>query len=99
MSFVSNGRKYTVITCPHCKVRLNSRKPHRKGCRAGVNFMGKKYDAYVKAAQAEGIAKNRYSDVQGGSTKDAMTEATNNAIQAERASNDAWQQFIEDPEG
>lgn len=64
-----------------------------------MSFVGKKYEAYQKAAQAEGIAKNRYSDVQGGSTKAAMTEATNNAIQAERAANDAWQQFIEDPEG
>ena len=61
--------------------------------------MGRKYDAYQAAAQAEGIAKNRYSDVQGGSTKEAMTEATNNAIQAERNSNLEWQEFIEDPEG
>lgn len=99
MNFVGNGRKYRVTACPHCKVRFNSGKSHRKGCRAGVDFMGKKYDAYVKAVQAEGIAKSRYSDVQGGSTKEAMMEAANNAIQAERASNEAWQQFIQDPEG
>jgi hypothetical protein len=61
--------------------------------------MGKKADAYNKAVQAEGIAKNRWSDVQGGSTKEAYNEALNNAIQAERNSNDTWNAFIEDPEG
>ena len=61
--------------------------------------MGKKHEAYNKAAQAEGIAKNRWSDVQGGSTSDAYNEARNNAVQAERNSNLAWQEFIEDPEG
>jgi hypothetical protein len=61
--------------------------------------MGKKHEAYQKAAQAEGIAKNRWSDVQGGSTRDAYNEARVNAIQAEHNSNLAWQEFIEDPEG
>jgi len=61
--------------------------------------MGKKHEAYQKAAQAEGIAKNNWSDVQGGSTKDAYNEALNNAKQAEANSNLAWSEFIEDPEG
>lgn len=61
--------------------------------------MGDKRDAYNKAAQAEGIAKNRWSDVQGGSTQEAYEEAKNNAIQAERNSNLAWNEFIQDPEG
>lgn len=61
--------------------------------------MGKKHEAYQKAAQAEGIAKNRWSDVQGGATEDAYNEARVNAVQAERNSNDTWQTFIEDPEG
>lgn len=61
--------------------------------------MGRKYEAYQKAVQAEGMAKNRYSDVQGGSTQKAYEQAENDARQAERAANDAFQTFIEDPEG
>jgi len=61
--------------------------------------MGKKYDAYQKAAQAEGLAKNRLSDAEGGSTKAGMTEAQNNARQAEANSNMLWGEFIQDPEG
>jgi hypothetical protein len=61
--------------------------------------MGKKYDAYAKAAKAEKAAKSRLSDVQGGSTQQAMTEATINAKQAEIAANDTFQTWISDPEG
>lgn len=61
--------------------------------------MGKKYEAYQKAAQAEGMAKNRLSDTEGGSSKGAIQEAKTNAVQAERNSNDTWNQFISDPEG
>jgi hypothetical protein len=64
-----------------------------------VSFVGKKYDAYQKAVQAEGMAKNRWSDVQGGSTAAAMEEARVNAIQTEKAAQDAWDTFIQDPEG
>lgn len=61
--------------------------------------MGKKYDAYQKAAQAEGMAKNRLSDAEGGSTKSGMTQAKNDAKSAEVISNVLWNEFIADPEG
>lgn len=61
--------------------------------------MGKKYDAYQVAAQAEGMAKNRLSDAEGGSTKAGMAEAKTNAKQAEANSNMLWDEFIQDPEG
>ncbi|HEY6020346.1 MAG TPA: hypothetical protein VIY48_10695 [Candidatus Paceibacterota bacterium] len=61
--------------------------------------MGNKYEAYQKAVVAEGMAKSRLSDTEGGSTKGAIQEAKTNAIQAERNSNDTWNQFINDPEG
>jgi succinyl-CoA synthetase beta subunit len=61
--------------------------------------MGKKYDAYSKAVQAENQAKARLSDVQGGATERAMTEAVNNAKSAEAVSNVLFNEFIQDPEG
>lgn len=64
-----------------------------------MSFVGKKYEAYQKAAQAEGMAKNRLSDAEGGSARGVIQHAKTDAKQAEAASNDAWQQFIEDPEG
>jgi hypothetical protein len=64
-----------------------------------VSFVGKKYDAYQQAVQAENQAKARLSDVQGGSTEKAMTEAVNNARSAEAISNVLFNEFIQDPEG
>jgi len=61
--------------------------------------MGKKYEAYQKAVQAEGMAKNRHSDAQGGSSKGTIQEAETNLHQALNNSNDTWNQFIDDPEG
>ena len=61
--------------------------------------MGKKYEAYQKAVQAEGMAKNRHSDAQGGSSKGMIQEAETNLYQAMNNTNDTWNQFIEDPEG
>lgn len=61
--------------------------------------MGKKYEAYQQAVQAQGMADNRFSDVQGGSTKDAYQEAQTNAVQARANTEDTWNQFINDPEG
>jgi hypothetical protein len=61
--------------------------------------MGKKYEAYQKAVVAEGMAKNRLSDTEGGSAKGVIQEARANAQQAERNANDTWDQFIQDPEG
>lgn len=61
--------------------------------------MGKKYDAYEKAAQAEGVAKSRLSAAEGGSTKDGMKQAQNDAQSAEVISNVLWQEFLDDPQG
>lgn len=61
--------------------------------------MGKKYDAYEKAVRAENMAKARLSDVQGGGTERAMTEAVNNAKSAEAVSNVLFNEFLQDPEG
>ncbi len=64
-----------------------------------MSFVGKKYDAYAKAAQAENAAKAHLASAQGGSTEQTLKEAYVNAEQAERAANDAFQTFIQDPEG
>ncbi|AWN05131.1 hypothetical protein SEA_VORVOLAKOS_50 [Streptomyces phage Vorvolakos] len=61
--------------------------------------MGKNYDAYQKAVEAENAAKARWSDVQGGSTKETYNEALTNAQQAEAISNEAWQRLMDDPTG
>lgn len=61
--------------------------------------MGKKYEAYQKAVVAEGLAKSRLSDTEGGSTKGAIQESKANVEQATRNSNDTWKQFLDDPEG
>lgn len=61
--------------------------------------MGKKYEAYQKAVQAEGMARNRHSDVQGGSTRGAIQEAETNLNQTVDNSNTLWNEFIADPEG
>lgn len=61
--------------------------------------MGKKYDAYVKAVEANNAAKGRLSDVNGGSTSSAMQEAKTNVQQAQRIEDEAWQRVLEDPQG
>lgn len=54
--------------------------------------MGKKYEAYEKAVQAEQQAKEKYA-------KAYNEENKNNAIQAERNANLVFGEFLEDPEG
>lgn len=93
-----NKRSFTVPACSYCKIRFGTNRPHRKGCRLGGD-MGKKYDDYEKAVKAENLAKARLADVQGGATKNAMTEAVNNAKSAEAVSNVLFNEFIQDPEG
>lgn len=61
--------------------------------------MGKKYEAYTKAVQAENMAKMDREVAGGGSTQARMTEAQVNADQAARNTNDTWTDFIADPEG
>lgn len=64
-----------------------------------MSFVGRKYDDYKKAVNAEDLAKARLADVQGGATQKAMIEATTNAHQAEINSNALFNEFIQDPEG
>lgn len=61
--------------------------------------MGKNYDAYAKALKAQDVARDNMAAANGGSTKAGMTEATNNAKQADAAVNDAWDRLMQDPEG
>jgi len=61
--------------------------------------MGKKYDAYQKAAVAEGIAKDRLSSAEGGSTQGVIQQSKNDAKSAEVISNVLWNEFMADPEG
>lgn len=61
--------------------------------------MGKKYDAYAKAVEAQDAARSRLAAANGGSTKDAATEARTNAVQADRVVNDAWDNLMQNPEG
>jgi hypothetical protein len=61
--------------------------------------MGKKYDAYSKALDAQDAARDRLAATNGGSTKDAATAARTNAEQADRIVADAWNELMKDPEG
>lgn len=61
--------------------------------------MGKNYDAYSKALQAQDAARDRLAATNGGATQQAATEARTNAQQADRIVNDAWNNLMEDPEG
>ena len=54
--------------------------------------MGKKYEAYVKAAAAETMSKSRLA------TEDT-DQNRRDAEQAELAANDTWNQLKEDPTG
>lgn len=61
--------------------------------------MGKNYEEYAKAVQEAGVAKNRWSDVQGGSTRDAYDQARTDLINKETAEQAAWDKLVEDPTG
>lgn len=61
--------------------------------------MGKKYDAYVQAIQAQDAARDRLAATNGGATKDASEAARTNAVQADKIVQEAWDRMIEDPEG
>lgn len=54
--------------------------------------MGRKYDDYSKAAQAEGMAKQRYD-------QNPTPQNRADAEQAEAISNVLWDEFTEDPRG
>ena len=61
--------------------------------------MGKNYDAYAKAVQAQNETANRMVTVSGGSTEAAYSEALANAQQADAAVQDTWTTLMNDPEG
>jgi hypothetical protein len=61
--------------------------------------MGKKYDAYEKAVQANNAAKSREVDTRGGSTQQARHEALTNRTQAQRIEDEAWDRLMDDPTG
>lgn len=61
--------------------------------------MGKKYDAWQQAREAGRQAEMRVTDVQGGSTREALKEAYTNSDQAKINEEDTYQQWREDPTG
>lgn len=61
--------------------------------------MGKKYEAYEKAVKANAAAQSRELDTRGGSTREARVESLTNAVQAQKIENEAWDNFLADPEG
>jgi hypothetical protein len=61
--------------------------------------MGKKYEAYTKAVEANNAAKGDLKSVQGGSTQERLMESITNAQQAEIIEQEAWKRVEEDPEG
>lgn len=61
--------------------------------------MGKKYDAWQAAREAGRQAEMRVTDVQGGSTEQAIKEAYTNADQAKLNEEDTYQTWRNDPTG
>ena len=61
--------------------------------------MGRKCEAYQKAVQANDMAGSREIQTRGGSTQSARLEAVTNKEQTQRTENEAWKNFIDDPEG
>lgn len=61
--------------------------------------MGKNYDAYAKAEKASQAAQERLAVVNGGATEQATREAITNAAQAQMIVDEAWQNFLQDPQG
>lgn len=61
--------------------------------------MGKKYDNYAKATKAENQAKRRFLEAQGGSTREGYQEAETNQKQARLVAEDAFTEWLADPEG
>jgi len=61
--------------------------------------MGKKYDAWQDAREAGRQAEMRVTDVQGGSTREALDEAYNNSDQAKANEEFLYNEWREDPTG
>ncbi len=61
--------------------------------------MGRKYDKYVKAVEAENQAKADLAAAQGGSTQAGMDAAYNNLYDRNIDTQEAWDKVMEDPTG
>lgn len=61
--------------------------------------MASNYENYQQAQQDLGNADMRLLDCQGGSTEQAMQQATENQAAASQAADQAWQKFLDDPAG
>ena len=61
--------------------------------------MGKNYDAYVQANEANNQAMQRVQEVNGGATAEAIQEARVNALQTQAAVDYAWNKVMQDPQG
>ena len=60
--------------------------------------MGKNYEAYQKALEAQDAARDRMAAANGGSTQQAFTEARTNAVQADAIVREAWDNLMENPD-
>lgn len=61
--------------------------------------MGKKYDAYAQAAQAEQQAQTRYQAEQIGGDQQSIQQAATDLNQTHAIANALWDEVMEDPQG
>lgn len=61
--------------------------------------MGKKYEAYEKAAQAENQSIARLMDAELSGNADAVKQASNDLQQNNAIANATWSEFMDDPQG
>ncbi len=61
--------------------------------------MGKKYEAYEKAAQAENESIARLMDAELSGNADAVKQASNDLQQNNAIANATWNEFMDDPQG
>jgi hypothetical protein len=63
------------------------------------DLMGRKYDKYVKAVEAENQAKADLAAAQGGSSRAGMDSAFNKLYDANIDTQEAWDKVMDDPTG
>ena len=61
--------------------------------------MGKKYDSYAKAAQAETTSRVRYEAERVGGDKEATRQAANDLAQNSSIASALWEEVKDDPTG